>query len=58
VTVSSLTLALTPTLTRLALIARVGIGLSIIFSYPLNFVGLREGALALIGKREQAWGRP
>ena len=39
---------------RLALTARLGIGLSIIFSYPLNFVGLREGALALIGKQKQA----
>lgn len=39
---------------RFALTARLGIGLSIIFSYPLNFVGLREGALALIGKQKQA----
>lgn len=29
----------------LAFLARVGIGASIIFSFPLNFVGLREGVL-------------
>ena len=38
----------------LALMARLGISASIIFSFPLNFVGLREGALALIGKQKQA----
>lgn len=31
----------------LALLARLGICASIIFSYPLNFVGLREGVLNL-----------
>ena len=36
----------------MAFVARVGIALSIIFSYPLNFVGLREGVLALFGKSE------
>jgi len=37
----------------LASLARLGIGLSIIFSYPLNFVGLREGILAFVGKTEE-----
>ena len=32
----------------LALVARLGIGLSIIFSYPLNFLGLREGLLTML----------
>jgi sodium-coupled neutral amino acid transporter 11 len=36
----------------LAFLARVGIGVSIIFSYPLNFVGLREGLLEFLGKTE------
>ena len=27
--------------------------MSIIFSYPLNFVGLREGLLAFLGKTEE-----
>ena len=31
----------------LALLARLGICASIIFSYPLNFVGLRDGVLGL-----------
>jgi len=35
----------------LAFLARVGIGLSIIFSYPLNMTGLREGVLAMFGKK-------
>ena len=33
----------------LAFIARLGIGCSIIFSYPINFIGLREGVLGLLG---------
>eukprot|EP00316_Scyphosphaera_apsteinii_P004353 CAMPEP_0119303256 /NCGR_PEP_ID=MMETSP1333-20130426/4709_1 /TAXON_ID=418940 /ORGANISM="Scyphosphaera apsteinii, Strain RCC1455" /LENGTH=487 /DNA_ID=CAMNT_0007305873 /DNA_START=44 /DNA_END=1507 /DNA_ORIENTATION=+ len=33
----------------LAFLARLGIGLSIIFSYPLNFAGLRDGLLSLFG---------
>jgi sodium-coupled neutral amino acid transporter 11 len=33
----------------LALLARLGICASIIFSYPLNFVGLRDGVLNMIG---------
>ena len=36
----------------LAFVARIGIGFSIIFSYPLNFVGLREGVLSLFGASE------
>merc|ERR1719393_167364 len=36
----------------LAFLARLGIGMSIIFSYPLNFVGLREGILSATGKTE------
>jgi len=36
----------------LAFVARVGIGASIIFSYPLNFVGLREGVLGMFGAQE------
>ena len=35
----------------LAFIARLGIGMSIIFSYPLNMVGLREGVLAMFGQK-------
>lgn len=38
----------------LAFIARIGIGLSIIFSYPLNFVGLREGVLSLVNASDKA----
>lgn len=38
----------------LAFIARIGIGLSIIFSYPLNFVGLREGVLSLLNLSHKA----
>jgi len=38
----------------LASLARVGIGASIIFSFPLNFVGLREGVLGMLGMKEQA----
>ena len=34
----------------LAFLARLGIGMSIIFSYPLNFVGLREGILSICGQ--------
>lgn len=37
----------------LAFLARLGIGMSIIFSYPLNFVGLRDGVLSIAGKAEQ-----
>ena len=37
----------------LAFIARLGIGLSIIFSYPLNFLGLREGVLSMLGMTEE-----
>ena len=37
----------------LAFLARLGIGMSIIFSYPLNFVGLREGILSSLGKTEE-----
>lgn len=33
----------------LAFIARLGICASIIFSYPLNFVGLRDGVLNMLG---------
>eukprot|EP00316_Scyphosphaera_apsteinii_P008303 CAMPEP_0119346798 /NCGR_PEP_ID=MMETSP1333-20130426/108191_1 /TAXON_ID=418940 /ORGANISM="Scyphosphaera apsteinii, Strain RCC1455" /LENGTH=452 /DNA_ID=CAMNT_0007359317 /DNA_START=187 /DNA_END=1545 /DNA_ORIENTATION=- len=39
---------------KLAFLARLGIGLSIIFSYPLNFVGLRDGVLGLFGWRKLA----
>jgi len=38
----------------LALLARLGICASIIFSYPLNFVGLREGVLNLLGLSHKA----
>jgi len=38
----------------LATLARLGVGLSIIFSYPLNFVGLREGLLSLLGWQARA----
>jgi len=38
----------------LAFVARIGIGLSIIFSYPLNFVGLREGVLSLVNASDKA----
>lgn len=37
----------------LAFLARLGIGLSIVFSYPLNFVGLRDGILSIAGKAEE-----
>ena len=37
----------------LAFLARLGIGMSIIFSYPLNFVGLRDGILSALGKTEE-----
>jgi len=35
----------------LAFLARLGIAMSIIFSYPLNMTGLREGVLAMFGKK-------
>jgi len=35
----------------LAFVARLGISASILFSYPLNFVGLREGVLGILGMR-------
>jgi len=38
----------------LAFLARVGIASSIIFSFPLNFVGLREGVLGMLGLKAQA----
>jgi len=38
----------------LALLARLGICASIIFSYPLNFVGLREGVLNMLGLSDKA----
>mmetsp|Transcript_21613 Transcript_21613/g.55207 ORF Transcript_21613/g.55207 Transcript_21613/m.55207 type:complete len:497 (+) Transcript_21613:76-1566(+) len=38
----------------LAFLARVGISASILFSYPLNFVGLREGVLGILGLKDQA----
>jgi len=38
----------------LAFVARLGICASIIFSYPLNFVGLREGTLNVLGLAAQA----
>ena len=38
----------------LAFIARLGISASILFSYPLNFVGLREGVLGMLGLRSKA----
>ena len=38
----------------LALLARLGICASIIFSYPLNFVGLRDGVLNMIGLSDQS----
>ena len=38
----------------LALLARLGISASIIFSFPLNFVGLREGVLDLLRLRGHA----
>jgi len=38
----------------LAFLARVGICASIIFSYPLNFVGLRDGALNMLGLSSKA----
>lgn len=44
----------------LALVARLGIGVSIIFSYPLNFLGLREGLLTMLkldgSKKATHWG--
>jgi len=41
----------------MAFLARVGIGASIIFSYPLNFAGLRQGVLSIFGK-EKAGDKP
>ena len=38
----------------LAFVARLGIGASIVFSYPLNFAALREGALGILGLDEKA----
>jgi len=38
----------------LAFVARLGIGMSIIFSYPLNFVGLRGGVLGMLGLADKA----
>jgi Transmembrane amino acid transporter protein. len=38
----------------LALLARLGICASIIFSYPLNFVGLRDGVLNMLGLSKRA----
>ena len=38
----------------LALLARLGICASIIFSYPLNFVGLRDGVLNMVGLSDQS----
>ena len=38
----------------LALLARIGISASIIFSFPLNFVGLREGVLDLVRLKARA----
>ena len=38
----------------LALLARLGISASIIFSFPLNFVGLREGVLDLLNLKARA----
>ena len=38
----------------LALLARIGISASIIFSFPLNFVGLREGVLDLLKLKARA----
>ena len=38
----------------LAFLARLGICASIIFSYPLIFVGLREGVLGLLGLKASA----
>ncbi len=38
----------------LAFLARLGISASILFSYPLNFVGLREGVLGMLGLRDKA----
>ena len=38
----------------LALVARLGISASIIFSFPLNFVGLREGVLDLLNLKGRA----
>merc|ERR1719183_495586 len=41
----------------LALLARVGIGVSMVFSYPLVFTGLRDGVLAML-KKEEAGQKP
>uniref|UniRef100_A0A7S2IT91 Amino acid transporter transmembrane domain-containing protein n=1 Tax=Haptolina brevifila TaxID=156173 RepID=A0A7S2IT91_9EUKA len=38
----------------LAFCARLGICASVIFSYPLNFVGLREGVLGIVGLKQHA----
>ena len=38
----------------LAFLARLGICASVIFSYPLNFVGLREGVLGLLNLKQHA----
>ncbi len=38
----------------LAFVARLGIFASVTFSYPLLFVGLRDGAMALVGLSEAA----
>jgi len=38
----------------LAFVARLGISTSILFSYPLVFVGLREGVLGMLGLRDKA----
>ena len=42
----------------LALLARIGISASIIFSFPLNFVGLREGVLDLLKLKARATPNP
>lgn len=38
----------------LAFVARLGTSASILFSYPLNFVGLRDQTLSLLGLKERA----
>ena len=42
----------------LALLARIGISASIIFSFPLNFVGLREGVLDLLKLKARLTSNP